>query len=178
MLVKELITVFKPKSPPPPKAVGVAKVVPAISVAGINHSQQKGKNQGSFNEHGVIETPDLVENFTSPHGKTLAEIQAARIGEEWIAEYFFDFHSGAKDGASLPLCLTSQRFASRHEALSDAANRMLNDAAHQCGNVAILSKGQQQDFAELRAWCEERIARVWWMTFLNGRSSPSTECRR
>lgn len=145
-LVQELMAVFSPRAVPSPKVAGVNSAVPQISV------------QGVFNEHGVIETPDLVEQFTSPSGETHAEIQAARVGDTWIAEYFFDFHSGAKEGVSLPLCLTSHRFASRLEAMSDAAKRMLDDATHQCGNVAALPKGQQQDFAELRAWCEAMIA--------------------
>lgn len=152
---KELIAVFRPKTP---SSQSMEMDVPAMGVAGSHTGQPDVKKHGVFNEYGVIETPDVVELFASHRGKTRAEIQAARVGETWIAEYFFDFHEGAKQGASIPLCSTSLRHNSRREAIADAATRMLDDAARQCSEVNTLPKKQQADFVELRAWGEAIIA--------------------
>lgn len=110
-----------------------------------------------FNAHGVMTTPDDRLAFTSPKGKSTAEIQFAQVDGKWIAEYRFRFICGAYEGCTLPLSVVSVLMASRDESIADAARRLLADVHTKCPTPADLPKVQQAELAALVAWAESLI---------------------
>lgn len=110
-----------------------------------------------FNDFGVLPTPDGRLTFSSKSSKSTAEIQFARVGREWIAEYRFRFKCGGFHGRTLPLSVHSKGKARLNEAIADAASRMLADAESRCGDEAMLNATQRNELAELRAWAKAQI---------------------
>jgi len=110
-----------------------------------------------FNDSGTLPTPDGHLTFASKSSKTTAEIQFARTGRAWIAEYRFRFKCGGFHGRTLPLSIHSKGRSSLGEAIADAASRMLADAETRCGDEAMLNATQCNELAELRAWTKAQI---------------------
>lgn len=110
-----------------------------------------------FNDFGTLPKPDGHLTFSSKSSKTTAEIQFARTGRVWIAEYRFRFKCGGFHGRTLPLSVHSKGKSSLGEALADAASRMLADAETRCGDEAMLNATQRNELAELRAWAKAKI---------------------
>jgi DNA (cytosine-5)-methyltransferase 1 len=112
-----------------------------------------------FNDSGTLPKPDGHLTFSSKSSKTTAEIQFARTGRVWIAEYRFRFKCGAFHGRTLPLSVHSKGKSSLGESLADAASRMLADAETRCGDEAMLNATQRNELAELRAWAKAQIVK-------------------
>lgn len=111
-----------------------------------------------FNAHGVLTTPDGSFSFASSSGKSKAEIQFAKVGDVWIAEYRFRFLCGLYHGSTLPLSVNSESFSVQGKAVVHAARRMMADIQAKCGDGLALPKVQQAELAALLAWVESQIA--------------------
>jgi DNA (cytosine-5)-methyltransferase 1 len=110
-----------------------------------------------FNDFGSLSTPDGQLTFTSKSSKTTAEIQFARIGRKWIAEYRFRFKCGGFHGHTLPLSVHSRRKTSQGKSIAKAASRMLKDVVKSCGDESKLNATQRNELAELLAWINDQI---------------------
>ena len=86
-----------------------------------------------FNAHGVLTTPDGSFSFVSSSGKSKAEIQFAKVGDDWIAEYRFRFLCGLYHGSTLPLSVSSEAFSVQGKAIVHAARRLMTDIQAKCG---------------------------------------------
>lgn len=111
-----------------------------------------------FNAHGVLTTPDGSLSFVSSSGKSKAEIQFAKVGDIWIAEYRFRFMCGLYHGSTLPLSHRSESFSMRCWAVNHAAHRLMDDILDKCGDGLALPKVQQAELAALLAWVAAQIA--------------------
>jgi DNA (cytosine-5)-methyltransferase 1 len=111
----------------------------------------------SVNAHGVITTPDGRHVYEPASGKVAAEVSFAQLDGQWCAEYRFRFQCGDFQGSTLPISVQSSRFASRDEAVANAARRLADDAKAKCGEIAGLSKVQSKALIELLAWTDSLI---------------------
>lgn len=124
-------------------------------------THQKAQNESGItfspflNLEGVIHTPDGRIIFASRSEKTTAEIQFARVGLEWIAEY--RFRCGGFHGRTLALSVLSNGKSSLGEAIADSTRRLMIDAEVRCGDESLLNATQRNELAELRAWTKVQI---------------------
>lgn len=112
-------------------------------------------NAATFNAFGIIEAPKR-KTFVSKGRKVRVEIQYAQIApRQWIAEYYFCFHTASCEGGSLPLSTQSRSHAIQRDAVADAGERMVQRALHLCGDASKMSAAQQAALAELIQWVEK-----------------------
>ena len=109
------------------------------------------------NEHGIINRPDGSANFTSQSGKTIAQIQYALVGKEWISGYHFRIHCGNFLGASHPLSISNNGFPARSDAFLFAARRLHTEVQNNCKDISRLTGLQQKEITKLTAWVRSLI---------------------
>lgn len=86
-----------------------------------------------------------------------ASIEFAKHRAHWIAEFRFSIRSGAYQACTLPLTTSSERFATRAEAVAGAASRLLESLQSSIEGEQLAKPGQKA-VAALHAWVKQFLA--------------------